>query len=271
MAITSTAGDGVRITTAAKDGTLGSQAAAAANEIIFDTNISTNNGNLETLGTPTFVGRKVIVRQGTSDEETRYITAIAGDGVTATVNEDWVSQPASGDTYHVSYILRDCESVTGVTFTTKTGLFVFGRNFTVGNAAGGAFAYFSITDYLAMEMDDSGNADDFTIDATGRMDMGYLQGGKGISGGVITNTKTPSGEPYANFIEGGVLLAYASIFWSQVDGTIVSNPTSVTGNIKFTDCTFIKTAYTAQFSATDMTRIIWQGTGDFTNDTFRIR
>jgi hypothetical protein len=269
MAITNTAGDGVRVTTAAKNGTLGSQAAAATNEIIFDTNINTNNSNLE--ASPTFVGRKVIVRQGASDEETRYITAIAGDGVTATVNEDWVSQPATSDTYHVSYRLADAETTgASVTLNSKTGLYEFGRNFTVGNSGGGGFAYFAITDYQAMEMDDSGNNDDFTVETDGRLDIGYLQGGSAIAGAIVTNVKNTDSEPYINFIDGAEVRAYAGIFWSQLFNTFISNPTSVTGNIDFRNCTFLKTAYTAQFAATDMTNITWQGNGDFTNDTFRI-
>src|SRR3972149_7674942 len=117
MSITTSAGDGVRIPTVAKNGTLGSQAAAASNEIIFDTAITTNNGNL--MVSPTFVGRLVIVRQGLSNEETRYITAVAGDNVTCTVHEDWVTQPASGDAYHVSYIIQDAATLTGLSLITK--------------------------------------------------------------------------------------------------------------------------------------------------------
>ena len=267
MAI-STGPGGIVIESAAKDGTLGSQAAAAANEIIFDTNINTNNGNL--IASPTFVGRKVIVRQGASDEETRYITAIAGDGVTATVNEDWVSQPASGDTYHVSYIPADTTTVTGAGLNTKTGIYEYTRELFVGQAAGNPFAYFSITDYQGIETDDNGANIPFTIDATGRFDIGYLQGGAPLAGGVVTSTKNSPGEPYLDVVEGAEIRAYAGIFWSQNDDTIITNPTSVTGNIEFLNCTFIKTSYTTQLAAQDMTNITWQGAGDFTNDTFRI-
>jgi hypothetical protein len=270
MAITNTAGDGVRVTTAAANSTLGSQASAAANEIIFpDTIAGTNNGNLE--ASPTYVGRKVIVRQGQSDEETRYITAIDGGGTTATVNEDWVTQPATNDTYHVSYRLADAETTgASVNLNSKTGLYEFGRNFTVGNSGGGGFAYFAITDYQAMEMDDSGNSDDFTVESDGRLDIGYLQAGSAIAGAIVTNVKDTDGEPYINFIDGAEVRAYAGIFWSQRFNTFISNPTSVTGNIDFRNCTFLKTAYTAQFAAADMTNITWQGNGDLTNDTFRI-
>ena len=66
MSITS-ANPNITIDTAAKDGTLGSQAAAAANEIIFDTTITAvNNGDL--IGSPTLDGRKVIIRQGAAHQ-----------------------------------------------------------------------------------------------------------------------------------------------------------------------------------------------------------
>lgn len=265
MAITSSAGDGIRITTAAKNGTLGSQAAAASNQIIFDTAITTNNGNL-TAG-PTFVGRKVIVRQGLGTEETRYITAIAGDNVTATVNEAWVIQPATSDTYHVSYILPDPATLTGVTLNTKTGLYEFSRNLTVGNATPTGFAYFSITGYFGMEMDDSGSADDFTVAGDGRVDIGYLQGGEPISGGVISNTKNTAGEPYMNFVSGSDVRFYSPILWSQVTDTKI---TMVNGNsVDIRNATFIKNAYTATFRDATLSNITWQGTGN-ANDTINI-
>ena len=270
MAITNTNPDGIRVTTAAANSTLGSQAAAASNEIIFpDTIAGTNNGNLE--ASPTYVARKVIVRQGAGDEETKYITAIDGGGTTATVNEDWVVAPVSTDTYHVSYRLADAETVGAqVNLNSKTGVYEFSRNFTVGNSGGGGFAYFAFTDYPGMEMDDSGALDDFTVDADGRCDIGYLQGGAAISGAVILSTKSTAGEPYMNFIEGAEVRAYAGIFWSQVEDTFMSNPATTAGNIDFRNCTFIKTSYTAQFDAQDMTNTTWQGAGDSTNDTFRI-
>lgn len=97
MAITTAAGTGVVITSAAKNGTLGSQSGATSTQIIFDTALTTNNGN---LANTSFIGRLVIVRRGTGTEETRYMTAQSG--TTVTVHEPWIVQPASSDTYDVS-------------------------------------------------------------------------------------------------------------------------------------------------------------------------
>lgn len=88
MAITPAAGTGVVITSAAKNGTLGSQAAASSTQIIFDTDLTTNNGQ---LANTSFIGRLVIVRRGTGTEETRYM--IAESGTTVTVHEAWTVQP----------------------------------------------------------------------------------------------------------------------------------------------------------------------------------
>jgi hypothetical protein len=91
MAITTSAGDGVRVTTAAKNGTLPVQGAITTSQIRFDTTIATNNGNL--MVTPTLVGRLVLLRRGLGTEELRYITAIDGTGLIATVNEPWTVIP----------------------------------------------------------------------------------------------------------------------------------------------------------------------------------
>ncbi len=260
MAITTSAGDGVRITTAAKNGTLGSQAAAASDEIIFDTAITTNNGNLE--GSPTFVARLVIVRQGASDEETRYITAIDGDNVTATANEDWVVAPTSGDSYHVAYRLTDAETVNGVSLNSKTGLFEFSRGLSVGNAGGGgAFGYFAIVDYDAMESDDSGASDDIVVEDNGRFDIGYVQAGAPLAAGVITNTKNTATEPYL-LLNGGAILKWNSpILWSQVVDTSVTMTVDSTNDIFIQGATFIRTASSAVFTECTLLDIIWQGAG----------
>ncbi|KKW06037.1 MAG: hypothetical protein UY40_C0004G0021 [candidate division CPR1 bacterium GW2011_GWC1_49_13] len=195
MAITTSAGDGVRITTVAKNGTLGSQAAAASNEIIFDTAITTNNGNL--MVSPTFVGRLVIVRQGLSNEETRYITAVAGDNVTCTVHEDWVTQPASGDAYHVSYIIQDAATVTGLSLITKrVADYTSSRRFSVGNAAGTPFAFFAMLNGVSLESVDNSSTTigDFTVESAGRFDNGYLFSGTPVSGGYIIGTPALAGE-----------------------------------------------------------------------------
>ena len=261
MAITNSNPDGVRVTTAAKNGTLGSQAAAATDEIIFDTAITTNNSNLE--ASPTFVGRLVIVRQGATDEETRYITNIDGDTVTAIVNEAWVVAPASGDTYHVAYRLPDAETVGAqVTLNSRTGLYEFTRFFSIGSSGGGgAFAYFQITDYLAMEMRDGGSSDDMIVEDNGRFDIGYIQAGAPLSAGIITNTKNVDAEPYL-LLNGGAILRWNSpILWSQRNDTSVTMTVDATNDIFIQGATFIKTASSAVFTECTLNSIIWQGAG----------
>src|SRR3972149_7850309 len=171
MAITTSAGDGVRITTVAKNGTL--------------------------MVSPTFVGRLVIVRQGLSNEETRYITAVAGDNVTCTVHEDWVTQPASGDAYHVSYIIQDAATLTGLSLITKrVADYTSSRRFSVGNAAGTPFAFFAMLNGVSLETVDgsSTTVGDFTVEAAGRFDNGYAFSGTPVSGGYIIGTPALAGE-----------------------------------------------------------------------------
>jgi len=261
MTITNSAGDGVRVNSAAKDGTLGSQDAAASNEIIFDTDITSNNGNL--VGGATFVGRLVIVRQGASDEETRYMTAIDGGGTTATVNGDWVVAPTSGDTYHVSYSLADAETTgASVNLNSKTGLYEFSRAFSIGQTGGGgAFAYFAIVDYAAMESDDSGSADDIIVEDNGRFDIGYVQAGAPIAAGVVTSTKNTATEPYLLLNGGAIVNWNAAILWSQVADTSVTMTDDATNSIVIRGCIFIKTASTAVFTQCTLSDVIWQGAG----------
>jgi hypothetical protein len=260
MTITSTGPDGIRVNSAAKNGTLGSQAAAASNEIIFDTAITTNNGNLE--ASPTFVGRLVIVRLGASDEETRYMTAIDGDTVTATVNEDWVVPPVENDTYHVAYILQDAATLTGIGLDAKTGLYVFSRTFSIGTAGGGgAFAYFSMTNYIGMESDDNGSSDDITVEDNGRWDIGYIQAGAPLAAGVVTNVKNTDGEPYIQLNGGAMLRWNAAILWSQAADTTFTMTADSTNDIIIRGATFIKTSYTAIFKECTLNDVIWQGLG----------
>ena len=120
MAITQNASR-VRIESAAKNGTLGSQAASpelTADQIKFDTAITTNNGNLE--ASPVFTRRHVLLRKGTPTQEFGLIQSVDVDGVTCTMQEDWDVIPASGDTYDVSYRLDDVATVDGCDFETDS-------------------------------------------------------------------------------------------------------------------------------------------------------
>ena len=132
MAITNTV-DRIRLESFAKNGTLGSQAASpelSANQIKFDTAITTNNGNLE--ASPTFDDRHVVIREGTGTEERNLITSVDVDGVTCTCINDWDTAPASGDAYIVQYIPEDVATVPGCDYETDSGQWVMTKRLIIG-------------------------------------------------------------------------------------------------------------------------------------------
>ena len=103
----------MQIDTFAKSGTLGSQSGNENDEILFDTAMTTNNGDCAgppTDGTAAFPGRLVVIRKGDGDEETRYIIAVV-TGNQCQVNEDWISNPVSGDTYDIFYGPTDADTI----------------------------------------------------------------------------------------------------------------------------------------------------------------
>lgn len=200
MAITTTAGDGVRITTAAMNETLGSQTQQTGSNTVVVSNTFTalNNGNVS--GSIGYVNRLCIIRQGTGTEETRLITVdTAGTGTTRilTVHENWTSVPASSDTIHVSYVVQDAATVTGLSLITKRVQdYTSTRKFRVGNAAGTPFAYFALLFGASLEsVDNSSTSDpDVRVESAGRFDSGYLAGGVPVGGGEMYWTPAVNGE-----------------------------------------------------------------------------
>lgn len=211
MAITSSAGDGIRITSSAKNGTLGSQAGAANNQIILDTAWATNNGNVNTAA---LIGRLIILRRGTATEETKKIIVATAASTTVTVHEPWTNAPQSGDTYHISYNLTDCTAFTGCTLSAKTGVYEFTRRLIVGSVGGGTFAYFGITDQEAMETYDNATTPSLLAEINGRFDIGYTFGGVPVGGGIIHCLQNTTAETAIQFGSG----SYAKIY----DATIVA-------------------------------------------------
>lgn len=132
MGITNNA-NRVRIESSAKNGTLGTQGAINADQIKFDTAITTNNGNLMT--SPVFRRRHVILRRGEVDEECGLIRSVEVDGLTCTMYRDWESAPASGDAYDVGYRLEDCATVAGCSQETDSQQFVMTKRLIVGIGA----------------------------------------------------------------------------------------------------------------------------------------
>lgn len=207
MAITTSAPNGVIVTTAAINESLGSQTQQTGSNtvVVSDTIVVLSNGNLVT--SPVYIDRLCIIRQGLSNEETRLITAdAAGTGTTRilTVSEDWLTVPASSDTIHVTYIIQDAATVNGLNLINKRVQdFSSSRRFTVGN--GTDFAYFSLLFGASLETVDNSSTTvaDFTVDNNGRFDNGYIQDGNPVSGGQLFLTPAVNGELAFEMIAGG--------------------------------------------------------------------
>lgn len=245
MAIVSGSAEGIEVTTAAMNEALGSQAQAnGVDEIVLsDTLANVNNGNI--TGPTTYVGRMLILRQGTGTEETRLVTAAtAGTGTTQilTVNEDWDTIPASSDNVHISYSSDDMEAFTGMTLNAKTGVYEGGttREWQIGQ--GTNFAYAAVFNFQGWELTDRGSTEPgLTVRNNGRLDFGYLQGGEAIQGAIITGLNNVDGELSIEIEAGGILRSYATLYrsWLNVIGFIVRATADVDckGNVNkdFTD------------------------------------
>jgi hypothetical protein len=193
MTISTSAG-GVTIQSTAKNGTLSAQTLATTSsiEVVLDTGVGTNNGNLFSAGTtfigeaaPTLIGRTMILRRGLGTEETRYITActLVGGCTVLTVSEAWVQDPASGDTYDFCYTLDDTSTVTGITFGKKSGLYASSRRMIL---LGGTFTYLGIHDGAALETNGgTGSVIDIDLNSSAQLDIGYLFGGVGAQSGFV--------------------------------------------------------------------------------------
>lgn len=178
MAITSSAGAGITITSPAKNnGTLSS---STSTTIVFPNSIATNNGNLAI--SPTLAGRLVTIRPGASNEETRYMLSDNGS-TTATISEAWEIPPTGGESYKVSYIIQDVATVNGLALINKrTNDYSSSRRLTVAS-----------TGFLALlngaSLETVGNASasvaDMIVESGGRFDNGYLNANRGVAGGSI--------------------------------------------------------------------------------------
>jgi len=261
MAITTGAADGVRITSAAKNGSLGDQTGVGSDEIRFPSAMSTNNGQ---VGSVDFDKRMVILRRGLSDEDERYITAIVS-GNLCRVNEVWTSAPTSGNTYDISYVANDADDsgITGFGLVNKRVTdYTLSRLFSVGNDGGGTFGYFSLTDGYSLESDDTIAANDhgFNVEASARFSVGYNNAGNPVSGGYLISTANAAGEGSIVVEPGGELYGY-DFFLTCVQNntttftgkTIISKgkvyagtyDVDLTGDTTLTDMTFEGRASTA--------------------------
>jgi hypothetical protein len=248
MGITSSAGDGVRVSSAAyNEASAGSQAQAnGIDGIVFANNISAvNNGNL--AGSPTFSGRLAIIRQGTISEETRYVLSqVAGTGSTiiGTVHEPWITAPASTDTIHVCYIVQDTATLTGFSLINKrTDDYSMSRVFRIGTSGGGAFAFFALLNGASIETSgpSSTTVGNIIVELNARFDIGYIASGNPVSGGAIY------GAGGAGTADGNILLDtkstseinfYDSYFKSVNNYKMVINGSATINRLKLYKCLY---------------------------------
>jgi len=258
MAISTSATPGIIIESAAKDGTLPSQTPAAANQIIFDTTIATNNGSL--FGTPSFVGRKVLIRRLLSTKEAAKIISISANGLTGTINQNWRLPPSSGDSYHISYNIDDVTTVTGCTLVSKTNIYDFSRQLTIGN--GTDFAYFAFIDGLALSNDDStgGGNPGVTVEKNGRFDIGYLQDSVPVGGAYLFGTQNGLGEIDYLFKSGSFVYLYDAIFRSSQLSLTLSASNHVHGIVK--SCKFFDYSHDSRIYSGSWHDINFVGTVD---------
>lgn len=205
MSITSAAA-AVTINSPAANGTLDAQVAdnSASNIVFPDTIVAANNGNLDDRATfPRYENRLVIIRRGDSDEEVRYITvessADANGDVTCSISEDWVSPPESGDTYDISYITFDANTI-GARFTVvqkRVTDWTLSVPFVIGDES--EFAFFSILDGHTIESDNSitpASQEAFRVSTGSRLDIGYqIVGDKEVSTGQLFSTADVDADP----------------------------------------------------------------------------
>lgn len=246
MAITTSAGDGVRVTTSAVNETIPAQTNVSDTtlEVEVSDDISTlSNGNLE--ASPVYVDRMIILRQGLSNEETRRIVSASASGVGNTwilgVNEPWIVDPVgTTDTIHVGYIIQDSATVNGLSLITKRVQdYSSTRRFSVGNSAGGGFAYMTFLDGVSLESVDNSSTTvaDFTVEQDGRFDMGYKQAGTPTGGSAIFLTPAVDGELGFSVVSGGEFNMYESNMVS-VKRTLWSVGTSTTSKIRILNSQF---------------------------------
>jgi len=176
MAITSTAGAGITVTTAAVSDTLGT--AGTTTTITFtNTFANLDNGN---TGTSSYAGRLAILRPGTATEEVRYISS----EITTTqveVSEPFEIAPASSDVVDVSYIIEDVATVNGLSLINKrTNDYSSSRRLTIGTNG-----FLALLDGASVETVGNGSTTTADIIVQGKFHNGYLNNGKAVSGGSI--------------------------------------------------------------------------------------
>ena len=244
-------------------GTLGSQACnVGCNQITLSKAITCNNGNLGgACETVTYVGRMVMVRQGLSNEEERYITSIAS-GNRVNVHEDWCCQPAACDTFDVSYIPRDmmCDGATRL--CGKADWYKMCSQLTIGNSM--AFTYYFHGDGIFMDhtkqCSTARGAAAINVTTCGRMNVGYQASNKPTSGGVWrVPTCTVRGATYLTICSGGETQYNDLVMFSSAPMTFEDDGVGQWCRVKITN---IASCMALSVSATTYKNVIFEGVND---------
>lgn len=271
MAITYSAGAGSIITSYAMNETLGDQSQQSGNnQVVVSDDISTaGNGQIGTLYS-TYVGRKVIINLGGTEQERMVVSQAAGTGNTIilTVNEDWDTNPVSSDTIHVFYVIDDIETGGaggGINLSAKTGLYELSNLLTVGNGTDPAGLL--IHENIGLECDDQGSSNNLIVMSNGRLDSGYLQGGQPVSGGVITSYNNSDGEPWIEWQSGALGILRDVLMWSQLNVQVLEHLNgagatfqgvkivSGTYGSQFFDATFLDCQISGEGGSSELIRI----------------
>jgi hypothetical protein len=243
MAITSSAGDGIRITTAAKSGTVKS---FTSGKVRLEDPITVgNNGNLE--ASPTYTDRLIYIDGGTGIGQIRFITGetlAQGDGndVDLDVHEPWAINPDATSTFQIPYVQGDVATVTGATLSSKTGVLELSRELSIGSSGGGgAFAFLFFTNYQGVEGTDdtSSTQPSFIVEDNGFWQCGYLSGGVPVSGAIITAFRNTDGEDFIQFNAGSLIALYATILRSWLADLLWQQTSDANNVVIVQGCTII--------------------------------
>jgi len=228
MAIISGNPDGVQVGTSAANGVLGSQAAAANNEIIIPSSLLvTNNGDIEvTIEEP---GRLIMIRKGTATEEQKYCSGAVG--TTLTVHEDWIIPPVATDTYDISYIIQDAATVTGLTLVNKrVNDYSAGRFFKV--LTGGWMAFLNGVSFETHNKTDPATPV-FEVQSGGYFSSGYLANEFPVSGSTIISTADVTGDYGIAFQDGTTNNLYDLVITSVQQNKLKLSGDTNSDSVKF--------------------------------------
>lgn len=258
MSISYGASPGTIVTEFAADETLGSQSQQTGNNTVVVSNtISTAPPGNGQIGTkfPSYVGRLCIINiAGTP--QVRMVTAeVAGTTTTRilTVNENWATNPVSGDTIHVFYDVDDIETggvSGGINLNVRTGLYELTNKLTIGD--GSLRTGLQINTAIGLESNDGGATLSHIVKNLGYFYMGYAQAGTPLAGAINTFVNNAVNEPSWQWQSGAKGKIYDSLLWSQLNYSLFYE-CAVGSAVEFVNSKLIKLSYASTFFGATLT------------------